>query len=94
MDGELLKQMALATGGAYIPAKTRAYDLGEVYEDRLAGLTRGEISAERRKRYQERFQVFLALGLGLLLIEMLIPRYPRTIRSDVGYAPNRVMAAS
>ena len=80
MDEELLKKMALTTDGAYIPAKTRAYDLGEVYEKRLTGLTQGEISSERHTRYRERFQLFILLGLGLLLIEMLIPRYPRALR--------------
>jgi len=83
MDEELLKKMALATKGAYIPAKTRAYDLGEVYEERLTGLTEGEISTERHKQYRERFQLFILLGLGLLLLEMLIPRYPRSVRSDL-----------
>jgi len=28
MDEGLLREIALATGGAYIPAQTRAYDLG------------------------------------------------------------------
>ena len=83
MDEELLKKMALTTKGAYIPAKTRAYDLGEVYEKRLTGLTEGEISAERHKRYRERFQLFILLGLGLLLIEMLVPRYSRAARRGV-----------
>ena len=63
--------------GAYIPAKTTAYDLGRVYEDHLAGLTRGEVLAEKRKRYRERFQLFIFLGLTALLLEMVIPRYPR-----------------
>lgn len=77
MDEALLKEIALTTGGAYIPARTAAYDLGKVYEDHLAELTRGEVLAEKRKRYRERFQIFIFLGLGVLLIEMVIPRYPR-----------------
>ncbi len=77
MDEKLLKEIALTTGGAYIPAKTRAYDLGQVYEQHLSGLTRGEINAEKRKRYRERFQMFVVLGIAALLIEMVIPRYPR-----------------
>jgi Ca-activated chloride channel family protein len=77
MDEKLLKEIALTTSGAYIPAKTRAYDLGQVYSQHLAGLTRGEISAEKRKRYRERFQLFVVLGLAALLLEMVVPRYPR-----------------
>jgi Ca-activated chloride channel family protein len=77
MNERLLKEIALATGGAYIPARTRAYDLGEIYEDHLAGLTRGEIHAEKRKRYRDRFQLFVCLGLLLLVVEMGIPNYAR-----------------
>jgi Ca-activated chloride channel family protein len=81
MDEPLLKEIALTTKGAYIPAKTRAYDLGQVYAEHLAGLTRGEITAEKRKRYRERFQLFVVLGLTTLLLEMVVPRYPR-LRED------------
>lgn len=81
MDERLLKEIALTTGGAYIPAKTRAYDLGQIYEDHLAGLHRGEIQSEKRKQYAERFQLFACLGLGLLVVETLISRYPRPLTS-------------
>ena len=77
MDEDLLKSIALTTDGAYIPAKTRAYDLGQVYEDHLAGLARGEILEEKRKRYREQFQLFVCLGVAFLLLEMFIPNYPR-----------------
>ncbi|MEO8498506.1 MAG: VWA domain-containing protein, partial [Planctomycetota bacterium] len=76
MDEAVLKEIAVTTKGAYIPAKTTAYDLGKVYSDHLAGLTRGEINAEKRKRYRERFQLFVVLGLAALLLEMVIPRSP------------------
>ena len=38
-----------------------------------ARLARSEIYAEKRKRYGEQFQLFVCLGLGFLLIEMMIP---------------------
>ncbi len=75
LNDQLLKQIALTTGGAYIPAGTRAYDLGQVYADHLAGLTRAEYQAEKRKRYREQFQLFVCLGLALLLLEMGIAGY-------------------
>ena len=70
LNDSLLQQIALTTGGAYIPAGTQAYDLGQVYADHLAGLTRGAYQAEKRKRYREQFQLFLCLGLALLMVEM------------------------
>jgi Ca-activated chloride channel family protein len=82
MDEALLKDIALTTSGAYIPAKTRAYDLGQVYSQHLAGLTRGTINAERRKRYRERFQLFVVVGLAAILLEMVVPGYPRKRRES------------
>jgi Ca-activated chloride channel homolog len=75
MDETLLKEIALATSGAYVPARTTAYDLGLIYDEHLANLTRGEFLTEKRKRYREQFQLFGGLGLALLLVEMLIPRF-------------------
>jgi Ca-activated chloride channel family protein len=85
MNEDLLRKIALDSGGAYVPARTQAYDLGKVYEDRLANLTRGEISSERRRRLSDRYQWFLATGLGLLWLEMAIARYPRAAAAG---APN------
>jgi Ca-activated chloride channel family protein len=72
MDETLLQEMALKTGGAYIPARTRAYDLGEVYENHLKDLARGEVRAEKRKRFKDRYQLFVSFGLFFVLVGMLI----------------------
>lgn len=81
VDDRLLKQIALDTGGVYVPVGTKTYsageDLGTIVESRLAKLTRGEIRGEKRKRYRERFQLFVCLGVALLLVEMAIPAYRR-----------------
>ncbi|MCH5377545.1 MAG: VWA domain-containing protein, partial [Planctomycetes bacterium] len=81
MDERLLKEIALTTEGAYIPAQTRTYDLGQIYEEHLAGLTRREVQSEKRKRFAERFQWFVFFGIAMLVIQTLIPRYPRAMRS-------------
>jgi Ca-activated chloride channel family protein len=78
VNQELLEKIAVTTGGAHIPVGTRAYDLGQVYEDHLAGLARGEDTAtEKRASYREQFQFFLCLGTALLLVNMLLPQYAR-----------------
>ena len=77
MDENLLEKIALATGGAYIPAGTTAYNLGQIYEDHLAGLSRGEIQSGKKKRYREQFQFFLGLGILCLAVEMAVPGYRR-----------------
>jgi Ca-activated chloride channel family protein len=72
MQEPLLTDLATKTGGAYVPARTRTYDLGEIYEKHLADLATGEIREEKRKRLFPQFQLFLALGLGFALLELLI----------------------
>ena len=85
LDERLLKQIALDTAAAYVPVGTRAYpegqDLGTIVEDHMAGLARGEIESQKRKRYRERFQIFVCLGVTLLLVELAIPgyRHPTTL---------------
>ena len=78
VDQDLLKKIALDSGGAYIPAGTRAYDLGQVYEANIAGLARGEEAEKQlRKREKEQYQVFLAFAVAILAVERAIPRCPR-----------------
>lgn len=78
MDEELLKQIALKTSGAYVPARTTAYDLGKIYEDHLSKLTQGELQSEQQRRYREQYQWFGGFGFILLFLESLISRYRRT----------------
>ena len=77
MDESLLKDISVKTLGAYIPAQTLSYDLGQIYDDQLAKLTQGDINTEKRKRFYERYQLFGGLGLLLLLIDLMIPMYGR-----------------
>lgn len=78
VDQDLLKKIALDSGGAYIPAGTRTYDLGQVYEENLSGLARGEEAEKQlRKREQEWYQVALFFGIALLAVERAVPRCPR-----------------
>ena len=83
LDEDLLQKIALTTSGAYIPAKTQVYDLGQIYEDHLAGLTRGESSSARRKQYRDQYQWFALAGLLLLVGEMLIPVWQTRSRAGV-----------
>ncbi|MEQ9409761.1 MAG: VWA domain-containing protein [Fuerstiella sp.] len=83
MDEKLLQDIATTTQGAYVPAQTLSYDLGQIYDDVLVRLTQGEIDSEKRKRFREQFQWFGGLGLILLLAEMLVPGCRRENRPAV-----------
>ncbi|MBK6939723.1 MAG: VWA domain-containing protein [Planctomycetes bacterium] len=67
LDESLLKDIAVATGGAYVPAGTGTYDLGQIYVDHLAKLRASTLAGEQRVRLKERYQWFVGLGLALYL---------------------------
>lgn len=72
LDESLLKDIAVATGGAYVPAGTGTYDLGQVYVDHLAKLRASTLGGEQRVRLKERYQWFLGLGLALYACALTI----------------------
>ena len=78
LDGSLLEQIALNTSGVYVPAGTRAYDLGELYTNHLQGRHGPDSATQQKIRRSERFQIFLAMALAALLIDLWIPLYRKT----------------
>ena len=67
LDGELLREIALLTEGAYIPAGTGVLDLKSIFETHIAGLTRGKMDGRGRTVRNDAFQITLLLGLLCLL---------------------------
>ena len=72
LQEDVLRDLATETSGAYVPARTRVYDLGEIYENHLSGMGSVISDVQKRQRYRERFQIFAALAFGLLVIESLV----------------------
>ena len=66
-----LEYIALETGGRYYRATAGELELEEVAQV-LGALSRGELGAELRTRYEERFQWPLALGLLALMFESIL----------------------
>ena len=77
LDSDLLQQIALKTSGVYIPAGTKAYDLGELYTTHLQGRRGTDATNQQRIRRSERFQIFLGLALLSLLIDLCIGAYKK-----------------
>ncbi len=63
LDGNLLRDMALETGGAYIPAGTGLLDLESIYDHHIAGLTRGMLDGRSRSVRNDAFQWAVLLAL-------------------------------
>lgn len=82
MQQGLLLQIARLTGGAYVPAGTRAIELDRIYAEHLAPKARRELDVATRERYVNRFQWFVLLGLLLLVLETVIAERKPTTSSS------------
>jgi Ca-activated chloride channel family protein len=72
LDESMLKQIAEATGGMYVPLGQQGQGLETIYQKGLAPFTRHELASRMHKVYLERYQWPLALGLLCLVLEPLI----------------------
>jgi Ca-activated chloride channel family protein len=69
MNPEILRSMALAAGGAYVPAGTSLVDLGEVFGSHIEAIERQAFGEGRIEIRTARYQWFAALALAALLLE-------------------------
>ena len=72
LDETLLKKMSQITGGSYHRSGGGSIGLAEVHAA-IAGMDRRIFGSEKMSRYADRFQVFIAIALALLMLEMLVP---------------------
>ncbi|MEM9174096.1 MAG: VWA domain-containing protein, partial [Myxococcota bacterium] len=72
LNGDLLRELALATEGAYVPAGTGVLDLASIYDAHIAGLTRGEIDERGRTIRDEAYQLFVAVAFVALIAGVLL----------------------
>jgi len=71
LDADTLRKMVNATpGGKYFNVATGTIDLGNVYMQLIASAEKKALESETIKRYEEKFQIFLAIGFVLLCCEM------------------------
>jgi len=62
LDADTLRKMVNVTpGGKYLNVATGTVDLGNVYEKLVASGEKKELEAKTVKRYEEKFQIFVAL---------------------------------
>ncbi|MEM7012791.1 MAG: VWA domain-containing protein [Verrucomicrobiota bacterium] len=73
LDGNMLRQMVASTeGGRYLNVSTGTIDLGEVYQQLILSAERTDLESQTVERYEEKFQIFLAIALIFLCIEWVI----------------------
>ena len=74
----LLKQIAGATGGFYLPLGPLTVDT--LYERGLAPLPKSAAQEKLIRRYHEQYQWPLAIAIALLFLEMLLPDRTRPVK--------------
>jgi Ca-activated chloride channel family protein len=74
LDADTLRKVAAATtGGRYIGVEPgTTLDLGEIYQELVASAAKRQLESATMIAYDERFQIFLAIGIVLLICEVLI----------------------
>ena len=71
MDPSLLREIALTTGGAFVPVGTETVDMGRVYAQRIEPVAKREFETTTVKRHDPKYQWFAGLALLLLVGESL-----------------------
>jgi len=77
LNETILQEIALETQGVYVRAQTSDDDLKQIYLDEI--LTRVQsrrLKSTRQKRFESRFQIFLAIAVLLLVLESFLRRTP------------------
>ena len=73
LDSETLRQVAAnSAGGAYLAVRTGTFNLDSIYADLVASAQKRELESAEVIEYDEKFQVFVAFGILLIVCEMLI----------------------
>jgi Ca-activated chloride channel family protein len=72
LNESVLQHVALATGGSYVRATATSIGLDALYRERISKLEASQGAGARIKRYHQRYQWVLALGLLLLAVEPFI----------------------
>ena len=73
LDADTLRKMVNATpGGRYLNVATGTFDLGDIYVKLIAGAEKKELESKTMKKYEEKFQIFIAIAFGLLSAEVFI----------------------
>ncbi len=73
LDADTLRKMVNVTpGGRYLNVATGTIDLGEVYLRLVASAEKKALESKTVKRYEEKFQIFLAVAFILLCVEILV----------------------
>lgn len=76
LHGDILRQVATESDGAYIPAGTKQVDMSDVYHRYIASVEQQQFETAKISQYQPRYQWFVGASLLLLLVETVLTTAP------------------
>jgi len=80
LDSDTLREVAYATNGASLSVSPGMdMDLGRIYESQIASAEKRELESMTMMKYDEKFQIFVALAVALLIGEVLISERKRAM---------------
>lgn len=71
LDEEILKKIALATGGNYVRASSTNIGLDEIFGE-IKQMKKQELESTMYTEYNDQFQIFAALALIMLIFDFII----------------------
>ncbi len=71
LNEDMLRQIAAAGGGAYARANNASSGLKRIFDD-INAIDKKEIETRQFTDYEDRFQIFIAIALFLLIFEILV----------------------
>jgi Ca-activated chloride channel family protein len=78
LEESTLREIASLSGGKYYNMKTDGDVFSKIY-DEILKMEQKEIRSHEYSDYQERYQIFLTIGIILLVIEIMIPEKKRYV---------------
>jgi Ca-activated chloride channel homolog len=71
LDEEMLKKIAISCGGNYIRASNSNIGLDEIFSD-IRKMKKDELESTMYTEYNDQFQIFAAIALFILILEIII----------------------
>jgi Ca-activated chloride channel family protein len=92
LDGDMLREIALATDGAYVPAGTGVLDLASIYDAHIARLTRSQLDSRGKVIRDEIYQWFVLLALLCLVAAVAVAGGPARTSNGARAAATALLA--
>ncbi len=73
LNVKTLEEIAVSTGGQFVRSSSGDIDLQKIYTDGIKANTKdNDFKSSKKQVWQQRFQIFVGIGLILLILEMLL----------------------